>query len=133
MTPAAAPDPHFAASGEHIPPPFSIERLPAPDGVMLLVLEGEMDMASADRFRGHGEEAVDSRPQTLVLDVTDVVFMDSSMLKELLRTHAEVSGNGGAVILAGLQPAVRRLLELTRTSELFRLADTREAALAAAT
>ena len=41
------------------------------------------------------------------------------MLKELLRARAELSARDVQLVLAGVPPPVRRLLDLTRTSELF--------------
>jgi anti-anti-sigma factor len=131
MSPAAASDPHSDASGARIPPAFAIEELPGPPGVAVLALVGEMDIAAAARFAEHIDRTIDGAAKALVLDLAEVVFIDSSMLKELLRAQAEIGHRGGEVTLAALQPAVQRLLEITRTSELFRIAGTRTAALEA--
>ena len=50
------------------------------------------------------------------------------MLKELLRARAELSARDVRLVLAGVPPPVRRLLDLTRTSELFEDAPTRTTA-----
>ena len=68
----------------------------------------------------------------MVLDVEAVVFMDSSMLKELLHTRGQLTPRGGVIVLAAVQEPVRRLLDLTRTRELLALVPTREEALARA-
>src|SRR4051812_50151926 len=92
-----------------------------------------MDMAAIRSFRAGVEAAIDDRDlRTLVLDMSGVQFMDSSMLRELLRLNQELRQQGAWPVLAGLQGPVRRLLDLTRTAELFRLAESREAALAPA-
>jgi len=54
-----------------------------------------------------------------VLDLTRVTFIDSAVLKELLRARAELSEKGVRFVLASVPAPVRRLLDLTRTSELF--------------
>ena len=41
------------------------------------------------------------------------------MLKELLQARAELAERDVKLVLAGVSPPVRRLLDLTRTSELF--------------
>ena len=113
-----------------LPRPFTAEVLEAPEGAAVLVLDGEMDMAAIRAFRAGVEEAMGERDvRTLVLDMAEVTFMDSSMLRELLRLNQELRQQGAWPVLAGLQSPVRRLLDLTRTAELFRLADSREAAL----
>lgn len=111
-------------------PPFEIDALAVPDaaGVALLVLSGEFDLAAATQFRERLMTAVRrDGVHTVVLDLADVAFLDSSMLKELLRVHAEMPGR---ILLAGMQPPVRRLLELTRTAAFFRTAENRASALA---
>ena len=114
------------------PAPFEIDAVALPDspGVALLVLSGEFDLSAAVQFRerliGAGRrEGV----QAVVLDLSDVAFMDSSMLKELLRAHSEMPGR---IVLAGMQQPVKRLLELTRTAGFFRVADDRASAIALA-
>ncbi len=111
------------------PRPFSARAGEGTDGVAVLVLEGEMDMAGIRAFRAGVDAAVGDRDiRALVLDMAEVPFMDSSMLRELLRLNQELRQRGAWPVLAGLQGPVRRLLDLTRTAELFRLAETREAA-----
>ena len=112
-----------------VPRPFTIAVGEAPEGVALLMLDGEMDMAGIRAFRAGVEEAIGDREiRTLILDMSEVPFMDSSMLRELLRVNQELRQQGAWPVLAGLQGPLRRLLDLTRTAELFRLAESREAA-----
>ena len=112
-----------------VPPAFSIEAMSASeDQVSVLVITGEADLATSGRFREHVERALDVKAKGLVADVADVTFMDSTMLRELLRAHRELEAAGARFVLAGVQPEVKRLLDLTGTVELFTLAPTREAA-----
>lgn len=113
------------------PPAFRMERAEAPQGVILLVLAGEIDLATSGQFRGVVDEAI-AEGASLVADVEEVTFMDSTMLRELLRAHRDIGAAGRRFILAAPQPPVRRLLELTGTSGLFSLGATRADALAAA-
>ena len=64
-----------------------------------------------------------------MLDVSEVTFVDSSMLKELLRAGAELSRYETRLVLAGVPAPVRRLLDLTRTAQLFTEARDRAEAL----
>ena len=59
------------------------------------------------------------------------VFLTDGLGWELLRAHREVNAQGGRMVVAGAQPTVQRLLDLTGTVELFVLADSREQALGA--
>jgi anti-sigma B factor antagonist len=107
---------------------FTIEALPAPDGIAVVELTGELDIAATSEVRSRVDEAVVLR--ALVLDLAGATFLDSSMLKELLRANAELDRYDTQLVLAGIAPAVRRVFELTRTTELFTIADDRAAALA---
>ena len=99
----------------------------APDGVTLLILAGELDIAATAALRGHVDSAAGAR--AVVLDLSGATFVDSSMLKELLRASAELSRYGTALVLMQVPPVVQRLLSLTRTDGLFTTAADREEAL----
>ena len=107
---------------------FAVEACAAPNGVALIELSGELDIAATSALRSHVDEAAGRRG--VVLDLSGATFVDSSMLKELLRANSELPRYGTRLVLAGSTPAVRRVLELTRTTGLFTLADDRDAAFA---
>ena len=107
---------------------FTVEPRPAPEGVSLVELSGELDIAATSEVRACVDDAAGRRG--LVLDLSGATFVDSSMLKELLRASAELSRYETQLVLAGITPAVRRVLELTRTTDLFTIADDCAAALA---
>jgi anti-anti-sigma factor len=85
--------------------------------VTILALHGELDLAAAPKLRA----CIDEVPagNALVLDFSEATFIDSAVLKELLRARAELAARDAGLVLAGVPPPVRRLLDLTRTSELF--------------
>jgi anti-sigma B factor antagonist len=117
------------AHGFAPPPVFAIQELPAPEGVLLLELSGEVDLATSGRFREHVEAARQRGTTSVVVDMSEVSFVDSTMLRELLKAHNELAAAGGRFVLAGAQEAVLRLLDLTGTREVFELAESRDAAL----
>lgn len=91
------------------------------DGTILLVrLDGELDLNTAPQFRTAVEETLGRSPRLLhlVLDLTGVSFVDSSGLGAILGRYRQFAGQGGRVLVVGLQPSVRRLFEL---SGLFRV------------
>lgn len=109
----------------------SIERVTeaAPPGVALLALAGELDLTSATELRAALEAAAAEGAKRVVLDLEEVAFVDSSMLKELLRANAHMRETGSELVLVAPQPSVRRLLDLTRTSGMFTLAPDRASGL----
>jgi len=86
-------------------------------GVTVVVLSGELDLAAAPIVRARVDAAAAGRG--LVLDLAEATFIDSAVLKELLRARAELAASDVGLVLTAVSPPVRRLLDLTRTFELF--------------
>lgn len=107
-----------------------LDRLDPPaEGVVLLELAGELDLAVGAQLRELVDDVAAERPALVVIDLDGVGFMDSTMLRELLRAHKELETIGSRLVVAAAQPPVRRLLELTGTNAVFTLTDSRAAAL----
>jgi anti-anti-sigma factor len=121
--------PQVDERGIRPPPAFAIQELPAPPGTLLLRLIGELDLAASDGFRERVETAVAAGVRNVVLDMADARFIDSSMLKELLRANTATREAGGRLVLTDVQPPVERLLDLTRVREILIFAASREEAL----
>jgi anti-sigma B factor antagonist len=98
------------------PPAAYAIRDAAAQGAAVVVLEGELDLAAAPLLRARVDEL---EAPALVLDFRRATFIDSAVLKELLRARAELAARDVRLVLAGVPPPIRRLLDLTRTSELF--------------
>ena len=86
------------------------------ESASVVVLEGELDLAAAPELRRRVDEAPGPG---LVIDCARTTFIDSAVLKELLRARAELAERGVRLILVGVPAPVRRLMDLTRTYELF--------------
>jgi len=109
---------------------YFVEPCDSPDGIALIALSGELDIAATTSVRTCVEAAAGRR--AVVLDLSGATFLDSSMLKELLRANAELERYDTRLVLAGITPAVQRVLDLTRTTAMFTLAEDRSAAVALA-
>ena len=106
---------------------FVVDPRPAPAGITLVALCGELDIAATSAVRSCVDVAAGGRG--LVLDLSGATFVDSSMLKELLRASVELARADTRLVLAAVTPAVHRVLELTRTTQLFTIAGDRDEAL----
>ena len=105
------------ARGVRPPAAYSIADGDSAGSVRVVVLRGELDLAAAPQLRARIDETESGT--ALVLDLARTTFIDSAVLKELLRARAELAARDVRLVLAGVAPPVRRLLDLTRTSELF--------------
>jgi anti-anti-sigma factor len=122
-------DARVDARGIRPPDAYSIAERAAPDGVVVLELAGEFDVAAASVLRERFDAAHARRPQAIVADMADVTFADSSTLRELLRASSSMRDAGTRFIPAALPAVVERLLDLTRARELLDVAPSVEAAL----
>jgi anti-anti-sigma factor len=69
-------------------------------------------------------------PRKLILNLSQVPYMDSSAVAVLVEALQKIRPSGGRVMLVGLQPRVRGLLEIARLDTVFVLADDEQQALA---
>jgi anti-sigma B factor antagonist len=106
----------------------------ADEGVEVVVVRGEHDLATAGELRSRIEAAV-GRATGVVVDLTQATFIDSAVLQVLLtgRDRAGESQIGYVIALGdGTGYAVKRLLELTGLDQRLALAEGRAAAVTAA-
>jgi anti-anti-sigma factor len=111
------------------PRAYAVERRDAPAGVVLLTLEGELDLAAAPAMRGRLESARAEGARAVVLDFSAVTFVDSAALHELLLGHQRLQAGGAQLLVAGAARPVARLLELTGSAGVLTLVPTVEQAL----
>lgn len=98
----------------------------------VLVLEGELDVATAAELDDALANAVANTRGTLTIDASRVSFLDSVGLRSILNVTAGLSDSGRAMAIVCSPGPVRRLIELTALTGYLSLYDTRAAALAAA-
>ena len=81
-------------------------------GVLLISVEGELDIATAEQLVGPTEAAV-SAASPLILDLCQCSFIDSSGLRLVLHANQALSEVGASLVLATDQPQAKRLLSVT--------------------
>ena len=102
------------------------------EGVALVAVSGELDLASVDELRTALRTAAATRSPSVVVDVSDVSFIDSTALAALLRSNDELSSNGVQMVMACPPGPVRRLLTMTSLDDRLIFAPDRPGALAQA-
>lgn len=95
-------------------PPFGT-RVEERDGVAVIALSGELDLATAPILRENLARLEESGPVTIKVDLREVTFIDSSGLKEFLEARSRAKDNGHRLLMSGASPAAQRLFELTGT------------------
>ena len=101
------------------------------DGVRLIEVFGELDLATAPRLCAKLDEARRQRVRRLVVDLTGVDFCDSTGLRALMGASTELRHAGGKLAVAVLPAGgVARLFDVTGIRESLPTHDTQKAALA---
>ncbi|WP_263079392.1 STAS domain-containing protein [Endozoicomonas sp. Mp262] len=93
------------------------------DSTVVTVDEVRLDAALAEPFKNYLFDEIEKGAESLIVDLTNVKFMDSSGLGSLVAALKKMAGNG-KIRLAGAQPAVRDLFDLTSMEKLFPISET---------
>ncbi|MFE7751706.1 STAS domain-containing protein [Streptomyces sp. NPDC057428] len=80
---------------------------------------GELDHHTADLLREPLENAIEQGRTRLVVDCARLDFCDSTGLNVLLGARLQAETAGGGVHLAGMQPVVARVFEITGAEAVF--------------
>jgi anti-anti-sigma factor len=91
--------------------PLTIEPFEGEDWTGLRV-EGEVDLATADRLEVAVTEALDTGGSQFVLDLTDVGFMDSTGIRVVVLAHRAAQERGGELLVVTGDGPVRRVFEV---------------------
>ncbi|AUG81653.1 hypothetical protein CFP65_7048 [Kitasatospora sp. MMS16-BH015] len=99
---------------------FSVESRPWAGGTVL-TLRGELDLGAAAELARWLAEALVVPGTTVVVDLGELGFCDSSGLSVLLRARTVAVAEGSHLELARPRPLVLRMLELTGAAYAFRI------------
>jgi anti-sigma B factor antagonist len=118
---------HEGASGIREDPVAGVDR----NGSAVVVrLAGELDLYNAHAVREALLECCSEGPERLVVDLSDVSFVDSTALGVLIEARTRLANRRGFLLAApGLE--IRRALEISGLDRHFAVHDSLEAALSA--
>jgi len=89
------------------------------DGVRLITIAADrLDAAAAIRFKDDMRALTEDGPERILLDMSQVDFLDSSGLGAVVAAMKQLGG-GRALELAGLTPTVGKVFSLTRMDTVF--------------
>ena len=88
-------------------------------GVVCVALSGDLDMSSAYRLDEELRSIEHTGPDTVVVDLRELVFMDSAGLSRLLAAHKRARRGGWRFGLTRGPAAVERMLRMTVSGERF--------------
>jgi anti-sigma B factor antagonist len=113
------------------PQQFSAELLRPAADVALVVAEGEIDIYTAPRLQVALDEGLEPGVQRLIVDLTEVPFIDSSAINVLVTTFRRLQELGAGLDVVGSRPSVLRVFKVTGLLDTFGFYASRQEALAA--
>lgn len=102
-----------------------------PNGICVIRPEGDrLTALGANAFRHEVSQLIDGGSNRIVIDLSEVRFVDSSGLGAIVGLLKKV-GNRGEVVVCGLSDAVRQMFRVTRMERVFQIHPDARAAIAA--
>ncbi|MBL8010664.1 MAG: STAS domain-containing protein [Flavobacteriales bacterium] len=100
-------------------PTFDLQIDPT-DTCPVFKLQGRlMDQQQADRLLSSLEEGLAGGQHNVVLDMSDLQYMNSTGLNILINVLTRTRNAGGDAIISGLSPSVRQLFVVTKLDSVF--------------
>jgi anti-sigma B factor antagonist len=114
----------MSAADSQIDPPLTLE-VEHRDDVAVMRLGGDLDIVSAPVFRAALQEAVETGPGSVVVDLSGLQFIDSSGLGSLVAIRRNLLSAGGLLVcVVTPQSRTADLLRLTGLDRVLALAAT---------
>jgi anti-anti-sigma factor len=96
-----------------------VVRAETKEDCIVLSLQGEFDLAGEPLFMRELDAAEAEHPRRLVIDLSELTFIDSTGLWALLRAREHAHDAHWELVLRRGPDAVQRVFELTQSAEPF--------------
>ncbi len=93
-------------------------------GSVVVSLDGEIDVAAAPTVRERLEAAAE-RAGVLVIDLSEVSFIDSTALGVLIGIHKQCADSATPMRLVVSEPRILKVFEITGLTDLFTIVPSR--------
>ena len=97
----------------------------------VLELRGDIDLNEKPKVAAQLEPLIERQITGIVIDLSHVVYVDSSGLAIFIDALQRVQQYGGRLALAGLQENVRLVFQISKLDKVFKIFDDSQSALAA--
>jgi anti-sigma B factor antagonist len=106
-----------------------IKKIESKDGIVVLELQGEIDMSNSPVLRTQVLEVFEGTPAIFVIDMTDIGYMDSSGLGTLVEALKWSNRKKTQLRLVGVSDNVKSVFEISRLTSIFQFYASQEEAL----
>lgn len=104
---------------------LDIER----DAGCVVTVSGDADLYAAASVERELLRLADEGKRSIVVDLSEVTFIDSTMLRVLLNVSKRLRPGGGELLVVCSEHNVRKIFEITLLDRVFTIFETRDAAL----
>lgn len=109
---------------------FDIAERDAGDEATVLAIKGEIDVSTAPELRDRLLAVAQAGRRVVVVDLSEVTFLDSTALGVLVSGLRRLRAEGGDLRLVVTGRSVTKVLEITGLVEVFSIFETADAAVA---
>jgi anti-anti-sigma factor len=89
------------------------------DGAVVIRLEGEAGIRAADGLQVPFQRITVAKPSLVIFDMSALEVVASLFLGLLVNFRRGLAAHGSRIQMAGVQPKIRELFQITRLEELF--------------
>ena len=98
---------------------MSLSTSTSPDGQTFTIqIKGKFDFNLVQAFRNAYSE-IESELSTLVVDLRETEYMDSSALGMLLNMQKSLAGKVGSIKISNCRPQIKKILQISRFDKKF--------------
>ena len=110
---------------------FHIGEESLPGDLIIIKLEGEVDLYAAPELKDHVNGAIERGKNKLILDLSDATFIDSTTLGILVSGMKRLRPRGGMLAVLCPDPTMARIFDITGLNRMFSVHETLDDAIAA--
>ena len=108
---------------------MSVHHLDVEQSGCVVTVSGDADLYAAANVERELVQLVEEGKHSIIVDLTDATFIDSTMLRVLLNVSKRLRPGGGELLVVCSEHNIRKIFEITLLDRVFTIFDTREAAL----
>jgi anti-sigma B factor antagonist len=108
-----------------MPSEFAITEQTSTGSHRVIAARGEIDLYTAPDLKQVLTTAIDEGERRIVIDLTDVSFLDSTALGVLIGAVKRLRTRGGALAIVNVDSSIAKTFEITGLDQIFTILPTR--------
>jgi len=114
-----------------MPSDFAITEQRPENGHHVIAARGEIDLFTAPELKQALTDTIEGGQHRLVIDLSEVTFLDSTALGVLIGAVKRLRSRGGALAIVNTDASIAKTFEITGLDQVFTILGSREEALRA--